>query len=125
MSCWTLSFHFRPREGVCDTPLHLFGCFLGFIGLRIGSVFAHMRAYAIRPYSCSFNIMVEYGLYLHLFGCFLGFVGLRVGSIFAHVRAYAIRPYSCSVDFGIDWGMGRFRFRPREGVCDTPLHLFD
>ena len=53
-ACWS---HFRPREGVCDTPLHLFGCFLGFVGLRVGSVFAHMRAYAIRPYTCSIEII--------------------------------------------------------------------
>ena len=26
---------------------------------------------------------------------------------------------------GLDWGMGGLRFRPHQGVCDTPLHLFD
>ena len=27
--------------------------------------------------------------------------------------------------FGLDWGMGELRFRPHQGVCDTPLHLFE
>ena len=44
--------------------------------------------------------------------------------VFANVRAYAIRPYTCSIDFWGWLGMGWFHFRPREGVCDTPLHLF-
>ena len=26
--------------------------------------------------------------------------------------------------FGIDWFAHWFRFRPHQGVCDTPLHLF-
>ena len=26
--------------------------------------------------------------------------------------------------FGVDWFACWFRFRPHEGVCDTPLHLF-
>ena len=56
--CW---FRFRPREGVCDTPLHMFDCILGLIGLLVGFVFAHIRAYAIRPYTCSMMIMAKYG----------------------------------------------------------------
>ena len=42
---------------------------------------------------------------------------------FAHVRAYAIRPYTCSLN---RWAGRRFslRVRSRQGVCDTPLHLF-
>ena len=46
-------FRFRPREGVCDTPLHLFDWKHCFVGWCVGFVFAHMRAYAIRPYTCS------------------------------------------------------------------------
>ena len=38
VSCSSLSFHFRPREGVCDTPLHLFGDYCGWIGLMITPV---------------------------------------------------------------------------------------
>ena len=60
-------FHFRSREGVCDTPLHLFVYFTGYIGLCVGSVFAHIRAYAIRPYTRSIIVVAEYGLYLPLF----------------------------------------------------------
>ena len=63
-ACW---FHFRPHQGVCDTPLHLFDCILGLVGLVVDSVSAHMRAYAIRPYTCSIEIMAKYGLYLPLF----------------------------------------------------------
>ena len=48
--CSSLLFHFRSFEGVCDTPLHLFDCILGLIGLGVGFIFAHLRAYAIRPY---------------------------------------------------------------------------
>ena len=72
----------RPYEGVCDTPLHMFDEFRGLIGLRVGSVFAHVRAYAIRPYS----------FWLIAWGGWCGWFAW-----FAHV----------------------------EGVCDTPLHLFD
>ena len=54
-------FRFRSREGVCDTPLHMFDCILGLIGLLVGFVFAHIRAYAIRPYTCSMMIMAKYG----------------------------------------------------------------
>ena len=31
------------------------------IGLRVDFVFAHVRAYAIRPYTCSIIIVAEYG----------------------------------------------------------------
>ena len=55
-------FRFRPREGVCDTPLHLFDCFLGLIGLGVGSVFAHIRAYARAPHPCSVEIWALSGL---------------------------------------------------------------
>ena len=46
-------FHFRSHQGVCDTPLHLFDCFFGFIVLGDDFIFAHIRAYAIRPYTYS------------------------------------------------------------------------
>ena len=64
--------------------------------------------------------------------------------LFAHVRAYAIRPYSfcgkLSTNFSYSLSSGRMRYaptvfagnfprsfpvRPLQGVCDTPLHLFD
>ena len=46
-------FHFRSHQGVCDTPLHMFVCYLCYFGLRIGFISAHIRAYAIRPYTRS------------------------------------------------------------------------
>ena len=58
MSCCAHSFQFRPYQGVCDTPLHLFDWFPGFIGLRDDFNFAHIRAYAIRPYTCSIDFRV-------------------------------------------------------------------
>ena len=55
--CWVGGwFRFRSHQGVCDTPLHTFGWNLGFVGLRVGFVSAHIRAYAIRPYTCSMKI---------------------------------------------------------------------
>ena len=58
---WVVSwFHFRPFEGVCDTPLHLFDDILGYVGWLMGFVSAHLRAYAIRPYTCS--MVNEYGM---------------------------------------------------------------
>ena len=45
-------------------------------------MFAAVRAYAIRPYTCLIEIL-----------CMLG-----VGSVFALFRAYAIRPYTCSIE---------------------------
>ena len=56
---------------------------LVLIGGWVGFISAHMRAYAIRPYTCSVDFGIDWGC---------------VGFIFAHVRAYAIRPYSCSVE---------------------------
>ena len=37
------------------------------VGLVVGFVFAHIRAYAIRPYTCSIIVVAEYSLHLHLF----------------------------------------------------------
>ena len=67
-------FRFRSFQGVCDTPLHLFGCFLGCIGLcfGFGSVFAHFRAYAIRPYTCSVEIEAILGYMLVHFRSYQG-----------------------------------------------------
>ena len=42
---------------------------------------------------------------------------------FAHVRAYAIRPYSFWLIAWGGWGGLVCVVRPREGVCDTPLHF--
>ena len=50
-------FRFRSFQGVCDTPLRLFGVYLGYVGLGVGCVFALFRAYAIRPYTCSIEIL--------------------------------------------------------------------
>ena len=46
-------------------------------------MFANVRAYAIRPYTCSVEIVGWW---------------LRLRGLFADVRAYAIRPYTCSVE---------------------------
>ena len=43
----------RPREGVCDTPLHLFG-WNHAVKIRGYCLFACVRAYAIRPYGFPF-----------------------------------------------------------------------
>ena len=70
-------------------------------------MFAHIWAYAIRPYTCSLNI----GWGGEFFACSLMW------------RAYAIRPYTCSLNH---WVGRRFLciLAAVEGVCDTPLHLF-
>ena len=39
-------------------------------------LFAHVRAYAIRPYTCSVIVVAEYGEYLHLFDDCWGGMGL-------------------------------------------------
>ena len=81
--CSLISFHFRPHQGVCDTPLHLFDWFPGFIGLHVGFVFADLRAYAIRPYTCLI-------VFWNLLGCVLV-------SFSRTWRACAIRPYTYSI----------------------------
>ena len=53
-ACW---FHFRSHEGICDTPLHLFDWIPVDVGLCVCFFFAHMRAYAIRPYTCSIEFL--------------------------------------------------------------------
>ena len=111
MICWALLFHFRSCEGVCDTPLHLFDWIPVDVGLCVGFIFARMRAYAIRPYTCSIE-------FLAMLVCVLVSFSLAWG----HMR-YAptpVRLNSCRC-----WFVCLFLFRPYEGVCDTPLHLFD
>ena len=109
--CWfACLFHFRPHQGVCDTPLHMFDCILGLVGLRVCSVFAHVRAYAIRPYTCS----IDFG---YLWGC----VMIPFSPTSGRMR-YA--PTLVRLNFGICWFACLFHIRPLQGVCDTPLHLF-
>ena len=40
----------RSREGVCDTPLHVYRLFVVGLVRCIPCLFAAVRAYAIRPY---------------------------------------------------------------------------
>ena len=98
-------------------------------------LFAHVRAYAIRPYTCSPNFWAGRCISLRIRsrGGRMRYAPTLVRLIFgrggvfrcafAHVRAYAIRPYTCSLN---RWAGRRFSLlvRSRQGVCDTPLHLF-
>ena len=52
----------------------------GLIGLHVDFVFAHIRAYAIRPYTCSFIIVAEYGYSFPLFGDYRGMIGGKYGT---------------------------------------------
>ena len=54
------------------------------------------------------------------------------GDVFAVIISFSpiwgrmrYAPTPVRLIFGIYWVCGWFHFRPREGVCDTPLHLFD
>ena len=78
-------FRFRPLQGVCDTPLHLFDCFLGIYWVICWFRFRPREGVCDTP--------------LHMFDCILGLIGLRVDFLSAHIRAYAIRPYTCSIVF--------------------------
>ena len=71
---------------------------------------AHVRAYAIRPYTCSIEFWAVLVCVLIPFSPTSG----RMRYAPTHVRLY----------FGFDWVAGWFRFRSHQGVCDTPLHLF-
>ena len=53
-----------------------------FHSQAINASFPNMRAYAIRPYTCSIKTKQIHNEYI---------------IIFPHVRAYAIRPYTCSM----------------------------
>ncbi|MDY5772107.1 MAG: hypothetical protein SPK32_01495, partial [Bacteroidaceae bacterium] len=48
-----LTCYFPAMEGVCDTPLHLFAVNMDETVVGWWAAFAHFRAYAIRPYTCS------------------------------------------------------------------------
>ena len=68
-------------RGVSHTPfmagmLHIRR---GYFVRRYHSVFAHIRAYAIRPYTCSFIIVAEYGYSFPLFGDYRGMIGGKYG----------------------------------------------
>ena len=52
--------NFPAMEGVCDTPLHLFGENVDESVVEWWATFAHFRAYAIRPYTCSFIVTGKY-----------------------------------------------------------------
>ena len=99
-------------RGVSHTPFTLAKkhvrryCFFG----RYRFVFAHIRAYAIRPYTCS----VDFWDWL---GCWLVSYSLTSGRM-----RYA--PTLVRLNFGICWFACLFHIRPLQGVCDTPLHLF-
>ena len=61
------------------------------------TLFAAMRAYAIRPYTCSLKfkrISTKYFIENLPFNLTIS----AIYTSFAHVRAYAIRPYSFSVE---------------------------
>ena len=45
--------YFAAMEGVCDTPLHLFGYFMGNTMVERCAASLPWREYAIRPYTCS------------------------------------------------------------------------
>ena len=100
-------------------------------------LFAHVRAYAIRPYTCSINLWAgrRFALLVRPRGGRMRYAPTLVRLIFgrggdfrcafAHVRAYAIRPYSCSLNL---WAGRRFalRVRPRGGrmrYAPTPVRL--
>ena len=61
--------YFRSLQGVCDTPLHLFGENVGETVVGWWAAFAHIRAYAIRPYTCSLATRMKRWWNLHLFAC--------------------------------------------------------
>ena len=88
--------------GVSHTPF-MAGNLLLFDEIRFYTAaiypsFAHVRAYAIRPYSYSVKIkristkhIVENFPYHHFWSA--------INPSFAAMRAYAIRPYTCSLKF--------------------------
>ena len=91
-------------KGVCDTPLHLFDEYMDETILGWWATFAHIRAYAIRPYTCSVKTWVKRWWNLHLFAENVGKMVVDWWAAFAHFRAYAIRPYSYSVENELLWG---------------------
>ena len=105
--------------------------------------FAAVRAYAIRPYTCSVEIddLLGYGLVFVPFPPTSGrmryaptlvrlisgvYWVVCVGLIFAHLRAYAIRPYTCSVEIEAILGYVLIPFPPTSGrmrYASTPVRL--
>ena len=76
---------------------------------RYHFISAHMRAYAIRPYTCSVK---NDGV--------LGGVLVSSSPTSGRMR-YA--PTLVRLKSWVCWGMGWFRFRSFQGVCDTPLQF--
>ena len=69
---------------------------ISYISAAIYALFAAMRAYAIRPYTCSFEIK-RISLKHDLENLPSYHPWATINPSFAAVRAYAIRPYSFSV----------------------------
>ena len=78
---------------------------------RYCSAFAHIRAYAIRPYTCSI-------VFWDILVCALVSFPPTPGRM-----RYA--PTPVRLIFCLYWFACWFRFRSHQGVCDMPLHLFD
>ena len=105
-----LSLLVCSREGVCDTPLHVYCLFVVGLGRCVSGLFAHLRAYAIRPYM--FTVCSSWG-----WG-----VAFRASLLTSGRMRYA----PTCLPF-VRGGAGSLRFvlvRRREGVCDTPLHVY-
>ena len=103
--CWS-RFHFCPFEGVC--PCVHTVCQINSVNCKA------VGAYRIRP-PWRRKWMFDGGN-----------VFAAIVFIFAHLRAYAIRPYTCSINnVLVVYSPQSFRFRSHQGVCDTPLRLFD
>ena len=71
-------------RGVSHTPsmagnLLSFGE-MSYHSLAIYTLFPNIRAYAIRPYTCSFIIVAEYGYSFPLFGDYRGMIGGKYGT---------------------------------------------
>ena len=99
-------------RGVSHTPstaakLHVRGWW--FVGCY-HFVFAHLRAYAIRPYICSIEILGLLGRTFRAFSITSG--RMRYAPTFVRLKSW------------VCWVVRFVRFCSREGVCDTPLHLF-
>ena len=63
VSCWPISFRFRSRQGVCDTPLHLFGYYRGWIQLIYTPVRLKTRLNTIHHYTGLGDVGAGWGLY--------------------------------------------------------------
>ena len=64
-----LSLLVRSRQGVCDTPLHVYCLFVVGLGRCVLGLFAHVRAYAIRPYM--FTVCSWWDLFVAFLACSL------------------------------------------------------